>query len=98
MGSLIFIAIGGALGAMARYGTGLLASSVLPPTFPFATLMVNVSGSFMIGCVYPLIVHASGAKTAYHALLMVGFFSTKSTIEARTASRLDNFMLMTDIT
>ena len=91
--TLLAIAIGGAIGAMARYGTGLLASVLLPPTFPFATLIVNVTGSFIIGCAYPLVVHASGAKTIYHALILVGFlgaFTTFSTFSLDTIQLLES--------
>ena len=82
---------------MARYATGLAASSLLPATFPFATLIVNVSGSFIIGCAYPLIVHASGAKTFYHGLIMVGFlgaFTTFSTFSLDTIQLLETGQLV----
>ena len=45
---LIAIAIGGALGALARYGIGLALPSG-PTGFPWATFWVNVSGCFLIG-------------------------------------------------
>ena len=97
MAHLLVIAIGGAFGAMARYAIGLVASSLLPATFPFATLFVNVTGSFIIGCAYPIIVHASGTKTIYHALVMVGFlgaFTTFSTFSLDTIQLLENGQLM----
>lgn len=45
----LWIAVGGALGSMARYGCSGLASAWLGPTFPWGTLIVNVVGSFVIG-------------------------------------------------
>lgn len=45
---LIAIAVGGALGACARYGIGLAFPSG-PTGFPWATFWVNVSGCFLIG-------------------------------------------------
>ena len=47
----LWIAIGGALGSMARYGVGGLVANKFPAsqTFPWGTLVVNVSGSFIIG-------------------------------------------------
>jgi CrcB protein len=45
----LWIAIGGALGSMARYGIGGLVSNKFGQTFPWGTLVVNVSGSFVIG-------------------------------------------------
>lgn len=43
------VAIGGALGSLARYGTGILVSQIVSIPFPVAILLVNVSGCFFIG-------------------------------------------------
>lgn len=45
----LWIAIGGAIGSVARYGIGGLVSDKYGTTFPWGTLVVNVSGSFVIG-------------------------------------------------
>jgi CrcB protein len=45
----LWIAIGGALGSMARYGCSSLAARWAGETFPWGTLLVNVIGSFVIG-------------------------------------------------
>jgi CrcB protein len=45
----LWIAIGGAIGSMARYGFGNLASQKFGETFPWGTLVVNITGSFVIG-------------------------------------------------
>ena len=45
----LWIAIGGALGSVARYGVNGLVSNKFGPPFPWGTLVVNVSGSFLIG-------------------------------------------------
>ena len=45
----LWIAIGGAIGSMARYGIGGLVSNKFGGSFPWGTLVVNVSGSFIIG-------------------------------------------------
>jgi len=45
----LWIAIGGAIGSMARYGIGGLVSNKFGETFPWGTLVVNISGSFVIG-------------------------------------------------
>lgn len=45
----LWVAIGGALGSMARYGIGGLISDKIGGTFPWGTVIVNITGSFVIG-------------------------------------------------
>jgi len=49
MTGVVLVALGGGLGATARYGVSLLALAWLGPAFPWATLAVNVLGSLAIG-------------------------------------------------
>ena len=45
----LWIALGGALGSMARYGCSGLVARMVGETFPWGTLIINVTGSFAIG-------------------------------------------------
>ena len=45
----LWVAIGGALGSMARYGIGNLILEKSGSIFPWHTLFINVTGSFVIG-------------------------------------------------
>lgn len=45
----LWVAIGGALGSMARYGCSSLVANWFGQTFPLGTLAVNVVGSLIIG-------------------------------------------------
>lgn len=45
----IAVGLGGAIGAMARYGAGQAALRALGPNFPWGTLGVNVAGCFAMG-------------------------------------------------
>lgn len=47
--SYLVIAIGSALGGVARYGCGLLAVALWGPSFPWGTVLINLGGSFVIG-------------------------------------------------
>ena len=49
MGTYLWIALGGALGSVARYGCSSLAAHWIGETFPWGTIIVNVVGSFIIG-------------------------------------------------
>ena len=44
-----WIAVGGAFGSVARYGASSLIAAWVGETFPWGTLIVNVTGSFVIG-------------------------------------------------
>lgn len=74
------VALGGACGAMARYGLFLwLAPN--PAKFPLATFIANVGGCFLAGVLYVLMTHAVIPHT-WRPLLAVGFlgaFTTFST-------------------
>jgi len=45
----LWIALGGALGSMARFGCSSLIANWFGQTFPLGTLVINVLGSFIIG-------------------------------------------------
>lgn len=51
MHTYFWIAIGSALGGVARYWCSGLAAHAFGETFPWGTLIVNVAGSFIIGFV-----------------------------------------------
>ena len=47
--SFVWVALGGAIGSVLRYGVNLAAPRLLGNHFPWATLTVNVVGSFLMG-------------------------------------------------
>jgi CrcB protein len=56
MGAVLWVALGGSLGAVVRYETGQLIKMALPNiSWPLATLSVNVLGSLGIGIVFILL-------------------------------------------
>lgn len=82
MSNLIFIALGGAGGALARYGLFVLVHGEEPVRFPWATLGVNALGSFAIGIAYVLIVERGMLHPDWRHIAMIGFlgaFTTFST-------------------
>lgn len=55
MKAFLFIFLGGGAGSILRYGVQLaLHERILPHHFPWATLAVNILGSFLIGLCYAL--------------------------------------------
>ncbi len=49
MSIYLWVALGSALGGMARYGCSTVAARLIPGAFPWGTLFVNVVGSGLIG-------------------------------------------------
>lgn len=82
---LLGIALGGALGAVARYGVALLAVRVWGPGFPVGTWAANLLGSFLIGLAVPFFA-AHGSETARLALVVgvLGSFTTFSAFSLET--------------
>jgi CrcB protein len=49
MGNYIWVALGGALGTTGRYWLSGVVARMVGETFPWGTLLINVTGSFIIG-------------------------------------------------
>ena len=82
MGAVLWVALGGSLGAVVRYETGQLIKMALPNIrWPLATLSVNVLGSLGIGIVF-ILLERHNVHDAARLVLLVGFlggFTTFST-------------------
>jgi len=79
MYTLLLIALGGAAGTLARYGTHCLARTVGERlAFPVATLSVNLLGCFAIGYLAAAF-ERSEAGEAYRLMVIVGFLGGYTT-------------------
>ena len=81
---IISVAVGGALGAVARYLINLSPLAGVFEKFPFPTFLINIIGSFLIG--FFMIVFADKFVVSENIRLMViigflGAFTTFSTFE-----------------
>lgn len=81
--SWLLVGLGGALGAMLRYGTGLLlATSQTDGEFPWATLTVNILGSAAIGLLWGSVGSADWFASWGRAFLVVGLLGGFTTFSA----------------
>ena len=78
MNPVFQVALGGALGATARHGVNVGAARLLGPGLPWATLAVNVAGSFLMG----LLAAALGRDSAWAPLLLTGVLGGFTTFSA----------------
>lgn len=79
---LLFVALGGAIGAVARYGVSVGVGRWLGTGFPWGTFIVNVAGSFILGALIELMALRLSLSQEWRALLTVGVmgaFTTFST-------------------
>jgi fluoride exporter len=77
----LWVALGGAAGAASRFAVAQWTGARWGSTFPWGTLVVNLTGSLAIGVVMTLLL-ARGADPAYRLLLVTGFLGGYTTFSA----------------
>ena len=70
MNNFLQVAVGGAVGATARYGVTILAGRLT--TLPLGTLAVNVAGGLAMGLLVALLARTAGQAGQVHRLLVLG--------------------------
>lgn len=89
---LIYVALGGAVGAVARYGLSGLVQGRAGSGFPWGTLAVNVVGSLLLGLMVKLF-QSSTATPELRAAVTIGLlgaFTTFSTFTYETVALLQH--------
>uniref|UniRef100_UPI004048E34C fluoride efflux transporter CrcB n=1 Tax=Shewanella baltica TaxID=62322 RepID=UPI004048E34C len=86
MNNLLFVALGGSIGAVFRYLISIFMIQVFGSSFPFGTLLVNVLGSFLMGVIYALgqMSHISPELKALIGIGLLGALTTFSTFSNET--------------
>jgi len=88
MGNFLAVALGGAIGAMGRYGAGiaLIRYPIAAPWLPLGTLSVNVVGSLLIGLVWAYLQQRNESEfiRLFVMIGLLGGFTTFSTFSLET--------------
>jgi len=87
MSIYIAIALGGSLGAISRYWVSTATYTWLGNNFPYGTLMVNVTGSLVMGFLTVVLIQRFDVSDEVRLGLIVGFlgsFTTFSTFSMDT--------------
>ncbi len=93
MQAILLIGLAGAVGAMSRYGVGMLAERALGAHFAFGTLLVNVLGCLALGFLLELERGTDLVSHPVRLLVAVGFlgaFTTFSTFGYETLRYLQS--------
>lgn len=84
MNRYLLVALGGALGSVARYCITGAAAERFGVRFPYGTLFINLSACFALGLTLEYLRGHTGVSDAWRLFLPIGFiggFSTFSTFE-----------------
>ena len=97
MKMILFIAGGGAIGAVMRYGASLGVYSLFGRGFPYGTLFVNVTGSLLMGVLSIVLLERFNVGPEWRAAILVGLlgsFTTFSTFSLETLNLLEQGDMM----
>jgi CrcB protein len=87
------VATGAALGGVARYYLASAIQQRVGPTFPWGTLVINVSGSLLLGVLMRYALATPSVSAELRAFLTTGFcggYTTFSTYSYETATLLED--------
>jgi len=87
------VAVGGALGCVSRYYLTAFIQQRAGPSFPVGTLLINITGSFLLGFIMRYALQSGAVSAETRMLLTSGFcggYTTFSTYSYETAMMLDD--------
>ena len=83
----VLVGVGGCLGSILRFWVGSYIGSRMGTRFPYGTLVINITGSFLIGLVFALLTTRTHWSSNWRYLIPIGFiggYTTFSSFEYET--------------
>lgn len=93
MALIWYVALGSALGGVGRYLVGDLVQRAAETTFPTGTLVVNITGSFLLGLIIRYAIETPTVSPEIRAFLTIGIcggYTTFSTFSFESARMLED--------
>jgi fluoride exporter len=82
MRAYLWVSLGALLGANLRYFVSRLAAKLLSPNFPYGTLIINVTGSFILGLFLIWTTERVLADPKWRGLIAIGFCGSYPTFSS----------------
>lgn len=89
---ILAIAVGSAVGGVSRYLVGVGVQRLAGGQFPLHTLLINITGSFLLGFLYRYGADTSAYSAEWRGLLMIGFcggYTTFSSFSLETMALIE---------
>jgi CrcB protein len=87
--NILAVAFGGALGSVMRYLVSIGAGKIFDTSFPWGTLIINISGSFIMGLLIEAFALKWNASEPVRVFLLIGFCGGFTTFSAFSADAVN---------
>lgn len=87
---LLYVAVGGAIGAVLRYGVSGFSHKIMGAAFPWGTLAVNILGSFIIGFLWG-IREKTILSTNFKSFIFIGILGSFTTFSSFSLETINLF-------
>ena len=87
----LWVGIGGGAGAIMRYGLGKQIARLWGTAFPYSTLVINLTGAFIIGILLTVLTERTLTDPLWRLLLVTGFLGGYTTFSSYTYEAMQLF-------
>jgi fluoride exporter len=79
---ILLIALFGAIGTLTRYGLGGFVQTKMGGTFPYGTLLINLTGCFLLGLIGQITLNRVLVPPEWRMAIAIGFFGGYTTFSS----------------